>query len=283
MGVAGGSENRETDEPPEQAEQTEHPLDKLTESAKERTQHIMREARQQIARERLPGRHVLARGRAVLLGYALAVLALLALTAAVSSGGTTAPIDLPFTRELQETRNPIVFGVLYAISFIGFNPYSAAIFIITVLLLVLLRLRLEALFLLSVVVADGLGFAIKLIVARQRPSSALVDVVQQINGPSFPSGHTLHYTVFYGFLAFVLAVSFRASWLRNLLIAICALLVALVGISRIYLGEHWLTDVLGGYLLGGLFLVPMIAGFLWARARYDSATLRRLPRTEQPG
>lgn len=283
MSPVGGGQKRDTDEPPGRAEQAENPLDTLAEAAQEQTQHVVREARQRIAHERLPGRHVLLRGRVLLLGYALALLALLALTAAVSSGGTMAPIDLPFTRELQETHNPVVFGVLYAVSFVGYSPYSAAIFIIAMLLLVLLRLRLEALFLLLVLVADGLGFAIKLLVARQRPSSALVDVVQQINDPSFPSGHTLHYTVFYGFLAFVLAASFRASWLRNLLIAVCALLVALVGVSRVYLGEHWLTDVLGGYLLGGLSLVPMIAGFLWARARYDSATLRRLPRGEPPG
>jgi undecaprenyl-diphosphatase len=106
-------------------------------------------------------------------------------------------------------------------------------------------------------------------------------VVQQINSPSFPSGHTVHYTAFFGFLAFVVLTNFRSGWGRNIATGICLALVVLVGPSRVYLGEHWPTDVIGGYLIGGLFLVPLIAAYLWAKARYEvlahAPWLRRRP------
>lgn len=145
-------------------------------------------------------------------------------------------------------------------------PDVVAIEIVAVLVLWLLRLRLESLFLVVSLLADLLGGVLKIVVGRHRPSPDLVHVVQQIQQPSFPSGHTLHYTVFYGFLFFVIATNFKSSWLRNTALVSCALLVLLVGPSRVYLGEHWPTDVLGGYLVGALCLAPLIAGYLWAKA-----------------
>lgn len=232
-----------------------------------------------VQRERVPRRRALRRGRVLLVGYVLALAAVVALAlAAHTATANGLPGDLPFTRELQETRNPVVFGVLYFVSYIGFAPLSYVIPLVVLLGLVAARLRLEAIFLALSLLADALGGLIKLVVGRQRPGSNLVHVVQQLNSPSFPSGHTLHYTVFFGFLAFVLWTSFRRSWGRNLLVAICALLVLLVGPSRVYLGEHWASDVVGGYLIGGLSLVPLVAGYLWAKTRFESATLHRVSR-----
>lgn len=234
-----------------------------------------------VHRERLPRGRALTRGIALAAIYALGLVALLLLAVAAHTHALL-PVDLPFTRELQEHPTPVVSAFLTFISAIGYFPYAEIIVAVCVIALVLLRLRLEAIFLLATSLADALGALIKDVVNRHRPSPSLVHVAQQLNSPSFPSGHTLHYTVFYGFLAFVLITSFRASWRRNVLVAICFALIALVGISRVYLGEHWLTDVLGGYLLGGLFLLPLVALYLWARAHFNSITLRPLPHPAQP-
>ncbi len=225
----------------------------------------LHEAQAQVAQEREPRWRVLLRGRYLMVAYVLALVAL-ALLAFAAHNTAVLPGDLPFTRELQESQSPVVFWLFYSISAIGFPVFSAIITVLAVLILWLLRLRLESVFLLLSLLADTLGGVLKLVVGRHRPTPDLVHVVQVIQQPSFPSGHTLHYTVFYGFLFFVLATNFKPSWPRNSALVICALLVLLVGPSRVYLGEHWPTDVLGGYLVGALCLVPLIAGYLWAKA-----------------
>lgn len=220
-----------------------------------------------VTAEEYPRWHVLRRGRVWFSVYVVAVFAVTALALAAHSMSVL-PGDLPLTRELQESRNPFVFWLLYGVSWLGFGVQSVVIVLVALVLLVLFRLRLEALFLAIGVIGEGLlNTLLKSLVGRQRPGSNLVNVVQQINSPSFPSGHVMHYTVFYGFLIFIIATHFRSSWGRNVLLGIFVTLIALVGPSRVYLGEHWPTDVLGAYIIGGLCLVPLIWGYLRAKAR----------------
>jgi undecaprenyl-diphosphatase len=216
-----------------------------------------------VARQERPRELALGYARVWLLGYALVLAAVVVLAVAAHSFSVL-PGDLKIERELQENRNPLVFVSMYAVSWLGYEPQAILIYVLVVVGLWLARLRLEAVFLVLAVAADGISDLVKLLVARSRPSAQLVDVVTHLNSYSFPSGHTVHYTVFYGFLAFVLATRFRIHWLRQVFLAICIALIVLVGFSRVYLGEHWPTDVLGGYLIGGLFLVPFIAVYLWA-------------------
>jgi len=109
--------------------------------------------------------------------------------------------------------------------------------------------------------AAGLYDIVKPAVGRARPAAAL-----QVGGPdegwAFTSGHATQSIAFYGMLAVVL-IAWRAPN-RRLLIAIGAALVTLmVGASRLYLGVHWLTDVLGGYALGLAWLsLVMVASLL---------------------
>jgi undecaprenyl-diphosphatase len=96
--------------------------------------------------------------------------------------------------------------------------------------------------------AAALYDIVKPAVARTRPPAAL-----QVGGPdtgwAFPSGHATQSIAFYGMLAIVLSLWYAPS--RRRLFAIGAgLVVIVVGASRLYLGVHWLTDVLGGYALG---------------------------------
>ena len=222
---------------------------------------------ERVAREQEPRRHALRRGRALFVSYVVVLLAVIALAVAARSFSLL-PGDLPFTRELQETTNPIVAGVLTFISAIGYPIESAILLIVAVTVLWAIRMRLEALFVVVTLLADALGALLKILIGRHRPLPSLVHVAQPLSDGSFPSGHTLHYTVFYGFLIFVVITNFRPSWPRAGAIILLAIPIALIGLSRVYLGEHWVTDVVGGYLIGALCLVPLIAGYIWTKQRY---------------
>jgi undecaprenyl-diphosphatase len=97
-----------------------------------------------------------------------------------------------------------------------------------------------------------LSQAIKTLTARARPPAGLA--AGHFPGHAFPSGHATQAAAVYGMLAVVLA-SRTPRWRRKVAVwAAAVLTVTVVGITRLYLGAHWLTDVLGGWALGSLWL-----------------------------
>lgn len=106
-----------------------------------------------------------------------------------------------------------------------------------------------------VAVNEGLNFVLKKAFARDRPS--LFQEVATLHSYSFPSGHAMAAVAIYGIVAVVLAREYPRS--RRLLAWLAPLFALLVGLSRIFLGVHWITDVLAAYavgsaiLLGGIF------------------------------
>jgi membrane-associated phospholipid phosphatase len=164
--------------------------------------------------------------------------------------------------------------LMYMVSWIGFAPQAFIFPLLIGMLLHVLDLRWEGAAAVFAAFAVGLlNAAIKIIVHRPRPSQSLVQVAQVLNSYSFPSGHVMFYTCFFGFLFFLVYTLLRHSWLRTLLLVFFGALVMLVGISRVYLGEHWASDVLGGYLLGSLALIASIAFYHWGMNRFFKGRL----------
>lgn len=113
-----------------------------------------------------------------------------------------------------------------------------------------------AMVILAVIVANALNEGFKALVERPRPGGNEFD--------SFPSGHAVHTVVFFGVLWAVIAPRLPSRAWRVALGAVMALMAALVGVSRVHLERHWPSDVLGGYLVGGLALWAL----LWVAGRF---------------
>jgi undecaprenyl-diphosphatase len=104
----------------------------------------------------------------------------------------------------------------------------------------------------------ALNRGLKALIARPRPEDGLVQVIAEYYHESFPSGHTVMFVEFFGFLMLVAYASTRPRRFRLGLTLLCAIMIALIGISRVHLGAHWPSDVTGGYLLGGITLALMV-------------------------
>ncbi len=107
-----------------------------------------------------------------------------------------------------------------------------------------------------------LNALLKAWLARPRPTPDVVRLYSVAAGWSFPSGHVMFYTAFYGGLAAFARAKLPHGSRRTVITALCAILIVLVGPSRIFLGAHWLTDVAAGYAYGLAWLWLTGAG-LW--------------------
>ena len=100
----------------------------------------------------------------------------------------------------------------------------------------------------------------------------MVRVASELLDFSFPSGHVVGFVSLYGFLFFLIYVLFRRSPWRTAALVLCGLLLGLVGISRIYLGHHWASDVLGGYAFGSAYLLLLVEFYRLTTPRPGSTT-----------
>ena len=141
---------------------------------------------------------------------------------------------------------------LNGVSRLGGRPVLLPLVVIAVLALLLRRQPRLATYL-AVVCAGGLILdpALKVLVGRIRP--VVESPIATAPGNSFPSGHALNSMVVYGALTLVFLAAVPPRW-RRLFLVVPALLVLLVGLSRMALGVHFTSDVLGGWLLGAAWL-----------------------------
>lgn len=181
-------------------------------------------------------------------------------------------IDIEITRAIQQIDSPAMFWLMIVVSAFGYPPWNVLLFVAAVGGLWLRGFRREAGYSILSLGAGIISAAVKLLVNRDRPTGDLVLVVTQQLDFSYPSGHVTTYVSFFGFLFFLFYILFHPALWRTVMLWALAVLIALIGLSRVYLGNHWASDVLGGYALGSVYLVALIQ-------IYRS---RRPPPDEQP-
>ena len=89
----------------------------------------------------------------------------------------------------------------------------------------------------------------------------MIEVLIEYPNLSFPSGHVVFFVQFFGFLLYLVARQKSPGWQRSATMFLVAWPITLVGVSRVYLGAHWPSDVLAGYLVGGIALFLMAVNY----------------------
>ncbi|MDB5614227.1 MAG: phospholipid phosphatase [Devosia sp.] len=197
---------------------------------------------------------------AALLGVALFSI----LTVVLIYVGPSWSWDLGIAAAVQSRRNPMLDVVMITATYLCSWQVVVSGGMFATLYLLLQRLWLGA----AAVVASLLGNVlivggIKDVLQRVRPDQT--HALLPASGSTFPSGHTFSAFAFYGLLALIYLGQGRRSTHSILVAVVTTVLIAIVGLSRIYVGAHWPSDVLGSTFLGSAWLA--IVGLVLAYAR----------------
>jgi len=171
--------------------------------------------------------------------------------------------DLYVTEEIQELKRGNFPSFITFISLFGNSVVGPLSVLFASLFFVLARRQREARYILVVLITDLLNLLIKLLVNRPRPTVEDAIIMLKFNQSGFPSGHVVHYVVFFGFLLTVMIVDKKIPWFCRIIIGVSSVVLILtISISRIYLGAHWATDVFGAYLFGIFYLGILLTFYL---------------------
>jgi undecaprenyl-diphosphatase len=194
----------------------------------------------------------------------------LALASALGTPAVAA-FDARVSAAVQAWRNPQLTAAVLRITDFGDTTIVLAI-CAALIGLALYRKNWREAGLVVVVVGGGrlLGTVAQNAICRTRPpqASALIPLPKTF---AFPSGHSITATLLYGLIGFLLWQALREPWQRVLAVVACGALIVAIGLSRIYLGVHWPSDVLAGWLLGGAWVSLVCGAYLsWKRGAFSA-------------
>ncbi|MEO8084091.1 MAG: bifunctional DedA family/phosphatase PAP2 family protein [Ardenticatenales bacterium] len=175
-------------------------------------------------------------------------------------------LDLAVNTYLSARTEPRFTSAMSIVS-LGGGP-SILVLGVLVAIYLLWRRRWADTLMLLVAAGGGEVLALLLKAVFVRPRPFLVDPLQALKSYSFPSQHAMGSIVFYGLMGYLI-IRDASSWRRRVATAVAVpLIVALIGFSRIYLGVHYVSDVLGGYAAGIAWLACTISGVETVRRRF---------------
>ncbi|MEO7447407.1 MAG: phosphatase PAP2 family protein [Humibacillus sp.] len=187
----------------------------------------------------------------------------------ITESDGVAGLDQPVLDAMVGVRSPGLDSAVTAFTDVGGPVGMPVLATIAVVALTLWRRRRTPAVLTVIGAAGSLAMTVvgKGLIDRARPPAALAVPPLEVS-PSFPSGHTLNATVLVTILVYLLLIETTATWQRALAVTLGATFVLLMGLSRVYLGHHWLTDVVAGWLIGLAWAVAVITAHrLWLTLR----------------
>jgi membrane-associated phospholipid phosphatase len=190
------------------------------------------------------------------------------IAAGVITGGPLARLDLWVADALHAHASsaPVLTEAVRVVGAPGSMVALALVGVVAaVALLVQRRWSALATWLVAVIGGEALNLLLKDLFARPRPRLERPLVVE--TSYSFPSGQAMESLVVYGMLAYFAVLILSSSGKRVAVAVGTAVLVVLIGFSRAYLGAHYLSDVVGGFVAGGAWLGATIAGWEAMRSR----------------
>ena len=142
----------------------------------------------------------------------------------------------------------------HIIKFITFLGSATGVILITIIALIVIKNKKIGLFMaLDLIIITIFQYILKAIFARPRPIG--ISLVEETSF-SFPSGHSLTALAFYGFIIYLVYRS-KLKY-KKVYVTLLSLLILLIGLSRVYLGVHFITDVLGGFSFSLFYLIIFI-------------------------
>ncbi len=196
---------------------------------------------------------------------ALVAAALFALDTFFVVAGPRPPFDLPVAHYVQSLPwGPLTFVFSLINSLAGYEQLLLAIALVGI---VLVFNRRDGALMVLASIASLMDNVLKTVVARERPTADLVHIVMPAGGYSYPSGHAVFFTWISFMLAFIAAPHLSRTW-RRVPWLLAGFVIALVCTARVWAGDHWPSDVVGGFLLG----LGWSAAVIWTA---DRIRLRR--------
>lgn len=179
------------------------------------------------------------------------------------------PIDLAIFEKLKPYVNNINNRIMLFITFLGKHQFliPANLALIFYFLLVTKQTWFSIRVITIAISSLVLMLLLKQLFRRKRPLSPLLKAAK---GLSFPSGHAIMAITFYGLLVYILQHTIEISWLRIFVTSLLVILALLIGMSRVYLRVHYASDVLGGFIIGLLWLLISLAVIKWLEAYVHS-------------
>ena len=166
--------------------------------------------------------------------------------------------DLALSGALQELTSSHWEEVMEFATLISATPYIITAALCMLAWFLWKRRAVDCFVVLSALVSLGFFRLLKVAVDRPRPTDDLVMVWQHSDTASFPSGHTVSAMILFGLVFYLAPTLVRRKWAARTVRILSVLLVVMISTSRVYLGAHWPSDVLGGFLFGYLALAMLI-------------------------